>query len=574
MSGRRIGVYICYCGGNISDYVEVEKVREAVKDEPDVVIAKTSMFTCSDAAQQEIIEDIQRDDLDGLVVASCSPKLHLFTFRGTASRAGLNPYQYVQVNLREQDSWAHTDDRVGATDKAVRLVRAGIAKARLTEPLEPIRIDTVPRALIVGAGIAGLRAAIGLADLGIQVFLVERDPEVGGWTRKLGELCPYGRRGDELIAELVEQVKSRDNITLFTEAQIVEKAGCVGNFEVKVEIKGQESLSLNVGAITVATGFDSYVPQEGEYGFGMDGVLTLPDFRELLAGSNGRLSYKGKKVKSVSYIYCVGSMQKPEVENPHLYCSRYCCGAAVHTSLLAMDKAPDLRQYHIYRDMRTYGKVEAVYNQARERGALFLKYDPDEPPTVARNDGKLSVRVKDLLTAGEELEISADLVVLVTGMVPRANEQLVDVLKLPQSLDGFFNEIHPKLRPVETVIGGVFIAGACQGPKSASESVASALAAVAKAAPIMMKGYVELAPLIAVVDPQRCEWCGCCDDTCPYDAINRVSYNGKEIAVVNQALCKGCGACVPVCPVDALDVKGYTDAQIKGMIEALVKEVA
>jgi heterodisulfide reductase subunit A len=574
MSERRIGVYICYCGGNISDYVNVEKVREVVKDEPGVIVAKTTMFACSDAAQQEMIDDIKGENLDGLVVASCSPKLHLFTFRGTAIRAELNPYQYVQVNLREQDSWAHTDDRAGATDKAIRLVRAGIAKAGLTEPLEPIRIETVPKALVVGAGIAGMRAAVGLADLGIQVFLVERSPEVGGWIGKLGEISPYGEKGSELIAKLTAEVTKRDSITVFTEAQVVEKSGCIGNFEVKIEVKGGDRISLNVGTIIVATGFDSYTPKEGEYGFGTEGILTLPDFRALLDSANGRLTYNGREVKRITYIYCVGSMQKPDVENPHLYCSRYCCSAAVHTSLLAGDKVASLRQYHLFRDIRTYGKLESLYNQARERGAIFIKFDPDQPPVVERRDGQLTVRVKDLLTAGEEMELDTDLVILVAGMVPRKNEQLVDVLKLPQSLDGFFNEIHPKLRPVETVIGGVLIAGTCQGPKTSSESVASALAAVAKAAPIMMKGYVELPPLIAAVDPERCQWCGLCNEACPYNALDRVHYNGKEIAAVNEALCKGCGACVPVCPYDALDVKGYTDAQIRAMIKALAKEVA
>jgi heterodisulfide reductase subunit A len=573
MSERRIGAYICYCGGNISDYVDVEKVREAVKDEPGVIIAKTTMFACSDAAQQEMIDDIKQEHLDGLVVASCSPKLHLFTFKGTASRADLNPYQYVQVNLREQVSWAHTDDRVGATDKAIRLVRAGIAKAGLTEPLEPIRIDTVPQALVIGAGIAGMRAAIGLADLGIHVFLVERSPELGGWIGKLGEIYPYGKKGSELIAKLVAEVTKRDNIAVFTEAQMVEKSGCVGNFEVKVEVKGRDRISLNVGTIIVATGFDGYTPKQGEFGFGMKGVLTLPEFRELLDNANGMLTYNGKEVRRISYIYCVGSMQRPDVEPPHFYCSRYCCSAAVHTSLLAGDKAGRLRQYHLFRDMRTYGKFESLYTQARESGAIFVKFNPDEPPNVERKDGELMVRVKDLLTNGEEIELANDLVVLVTGMVPRKNERLVDALKLPQSIDGFFNEIHPKLRPVETVIDGVLIAGTCQGPKTSAESVASALAAAAKAAPIMMKGYVELAPLIAAVDPERCEWCGLCNQACPYNALDRVPYNGKEIASVNEALCKGCGACVPICPQDALDVKGYTDAQMRAMIQALAKEV-
>lgn len=578
MSDRRIGVYICHCGGNISDYVDVEKVRRAVQDEPGVVVAKTAMFTCSDATQQEMVQDIEEQQLDGLVVASCSPKLHLFTFREVAKRAGLNPYQYTQVNVREQCSWTHTDDYAGATAKAIRLVRGGIARTRLTEPLQPIKIDTVPRVLVVGAGIAGMRAAVGLADLGLEVLLIEREPVVGGRVAAWGAMYPHGKNGRQLIARLNEEIKQRENITLFTGAELVEKSGSIGNFNIKIRVggnsgQGQEIITARVGSIIVATGFDNYQPVAGEYGYGIDGVLTLAEYKELLDSTEGKLFRHGREIKDVVYVYCVGSRQQSG-ENPNRYCSRYCCNAAVHASIEAVDKNPGLHQYHLFRDMRTYGKYELLYNQAREKGAVFLRFDHQEPPVVEKMaDGKLMVKVRDLLTYSEQIDIAADVVVLVTGMVPRDNGSLVDVLKLPLGQDKFFNEIHPKLRPVETVVDGVFICGACQGPKNSSESVASALSAVTQSASILKKGFVELEPLIAQVDPEVCRWCGECTSACPYGAIEQVQYQGRAVARVNEAVCKGCGGCAPLCPAGAIDLKGYTDEQMKSMIDAFLKEI-
>lgn len=573
MTDRRIGVFICYCGGNISDFVEVEKVRDVVENEPGVVVAKTHMFCCADADQQEMIESIRSEKLDGLVVASCSPKLHLFTFRSVAERAGLNPYQYVQVNLREQCSWAHTDVPERATEKAVRLVRAGIANARLTKPLKTMRIETIPKVLVVGAGVAGLRAALSLADMGLQVFLIEKSSEVGGWIGKFGKMYPRDRRGVEIINKLRERVIKEENITLFTDAELIEKGGNVGNFSVKVQVDGDQTIPLTVGAIIVTTGFELYKPAADEFGYGQEGVLTLAEFKELLDKGNGKLSLNGRPIKNIVYVYCVGSRQTRGEDEANLYCSRYCCTAAVHTALCAHERDDGLNQFHLFRDMRTYGKYELLYEDAGRKGSIFFKYPDDAPPIVERMKGKLCVKATDVLGEGDEIEIESDLVVLVTGMVPRDHRKLVDVLKLPVGRDGFFNEIHPKLRPVETVIDGVFIAGAAQGPKTMAESVISSLSAVSKSGALVMKGYVELEPLIAKIDTERCVWCEECTKACPYAAIKKVSVGGKEVASVIESLCKGGGSCVPVCPEDAIDIEGNTDNQVKAMIDALMQEV-
>lgn len=576
--GRKIGVYICRCGGNISDYVDVDKVRAAVERETGVAVAKTSLFTCSDASQREIMEDIRERGLDGLVVASCSPKLHLGTFRNAAKRAGLNPFQYVQVNVREQCSWAHSDDRAGATRKAIGLVRGGVERAVRQEALEPIRVASVKKALVVGAGVAGMRAAIECADLGVEVYVVERSAEAGGQVAGLGEMYPSGKTGRDVAASLLEEMRGRPNVTLFTNAELAGTRGHIGDFDVSIRVRSpggrEETIEVKVGAILVATGFESYRPAEGEYGFGSGAVVTLPEFERMLREASGPLRRGGRDVRSAAFIYCVGSRQSAGVENANRYCSRCCCNAAVHASLLAQRRFPGLRTIHVYRDMRTYGRFELLYEEAAKGGAVFVRFDPAEPPRVGAEEDGAAVRVKDLLTGGAELEIPVDLVVLATGMAPRANDALTTALKLPVGADRFYNEIHAKLRPVETVIDGVYIAGCCQGPKNAAESVASALSAVAKAASLLVKGYVDLQPFIAYVMGDRCAWCGECEKACPYGAIERAAYGDKEVARVVDALCKGCGACVPACPKDAAQLRGSTDDQVTAMIDAFAREAA
>jgi heterodisulfide reductase subunit A2 len=572
VTGRRLGVMICQCGGNISDYVDVEKVREQVAKEGDVVSTQIQMFACSDAAQQAMIREIREKKLDGVVVCSCSPKLHLNTFRAMAQRADLNPYEYTQVNIREQCSWAHTHDRPAATEKALRLVRAGVAKTSLASPLERMRVETLPQALVIGAGIAGLRAALALSDLGISVHLVEKSETAGGQVVRWGNLFPNDKVGADLVRGLLEEVRRRENVSLYLATELVRKEGRIGDFAIQLRTATGDTISLKVGAILVATGFDPYTPSPGEFGFGLDGVLTLPEFKELLATHPGPLEYHGRPVRTIAYVYCVGSREESKEVGPHLYCSRYCCSATSHIATVAAARDPALHQFHLFRDVRTYGKYEALYERALRSGSVFLRYGDDALPTVTREDGGLLVKVKDRLMRGEEVEIRPDLVVLVTGMVPRENGPLAQVLKLPVGQDGFFHEVHVKLRPVETVVDGVFIVGTAQGPKNVAESVASALAAVSKTGALLLKGFVDLEPTVAKVDPTLCVWCDECTKACPYAAVEPVEYGDKRVAQINGILCKGEGACVPACPKQAVSVQGYSNEQITAMIDALARE--
>jgi heterodisulfide reductase subunit A len=570
---RRVGVYVCHCGGNISDYVDVERVAAEALGEDAVVVARSPMFACSEAGQQEILEDIATLGLDGLVVASCSPKLHTYTFRGVAARGGVNPYEYTQVNVREQCSWVHTEDTAAATDKAMGLVRAGIARTRLTTPLEPLVVETTPRTLVIGGGVAGLRAAIGLADIGLEVVLVERETTLGGWVGGFGEMYPHGKNGRALIDSLVAEIKRRPRITVLTGSEVVGKSGSFGNYVVDVRVgdPGSQAIQVIAGSIIVATGFDAYEPTAGESGYGMDGVVTLAEYKKLVDSSTGTLTHRGKAVRSIAYVYCVGSRQ-PAGEGGNEYCSRFCCTAAIHASIATSHLDASIRQFHLYRDIRAYGKYETLYTESRKLGSTYLRFPDDQPPAIAAGtDGRLVVTVRDQLTGGEELAIPADLVVLVTGMVARENQALTSVLKLPLGGDGFFNEIHPKLRPVETVVDGVLIAGACQAPRSSAESVASGLAAVTQSAAVLRKGFTELSPLVAEVYPGTCTACEKCLTACPYDAIAMTTLDGHAVATISEATCKGCGGCVPVCPEDAIDLRGYTDAQIRAQIDSLLE---
>ena len=567
---KKIGVYICHCGSNISDVVDVDKVEAAIAGTEGVHILKTTMFACADSAQKEMVDDIVDNKLEGLVVASCSPKLHVPTFRNVAKRAGLNPYQYVQVNIREQSSWAHSDHPAEATEKAIQLVRAGITRVQFARALDPIWIDAANSVAVIGAGVTGMNVALGLAGLGTKVYLVERNSHLGGRTLQWGKLTGSEKTGSELINKLSDELKQNEDIELFTNTEIESVSGSVGDYTLtwKGPAKDSKEHKVKVGAVIVATGFDPYTPEEGEFGYGKHpAVITLPELKEALNDGKSIESWTGKKVKQVAFIYCVGSCQ---VEGENKYCSRICCTTAIDTAIQIKKSNPGIDFIHMYRQIRTYGKQELFYEEASRNGDLFLKFEDDDPPEVDVENGQIRVKVNDLLTMGEELEMTPDLLVLITGMVPSSGyEKTAELFKAPIGRDKFFNEVHPKLRPVETVMDGIFIAGACQGPKSIPESVKSGFSAVAKAHALLHDEKIELEPTIARVDPEACEWCGLCEAVCPFDAIKQDEHKGKKVAAVIASSCKGCGMCNPVCPTDAIDLIGYTNDEMEGMIESL-----
>jgi heterodisulfide reductase subunit A len=639
---QKIGVYICHCGANIADHIDVEKVKQTVESQPGVFLTRTTMFACSDSAQKEIEEDIRSNTLDAIVVASCSPKLHLQTFRNVAMRAGLNPYNYVQVNIREQGSWAHSDRPADATEKAIHLVKAGIARVAESKELTPLKITATPKVAVVGAGVSGMRAAIELANMGTETYLIEKEHFVGGRTAQWGKLFTSEQTGEEIVHALFNEVMEHPSIKLFTGAQIISKSGSVGNYTLNLKITprgitggcvpgnfdkaievcpvevddefnfglnkrkaiyknyisefpqlpaidflacnkcgdctkvcqhidlNQQEITeqINVGSILISTGFDPYEPAEGEYQYKtLDTVVTLQQFKRLLElNDTPQLMYLGKTIKTIGYIYCVGSMQ---IKGANKYCSRYCCTSAIHAANEVYERF-GTKSYHLNRGIRTYGKQELLYTQSSLNGDVYIEFDPKKEPIITKNGNQTTIEVIDLLTAKETLEIPVDLVVLVTGMVPRKDNSISEILKVPIGRDKFLNEIHLKLRPVETVIDGVQISGASQSPKNITESVKSSLAAASKANSLVSKGEIELEPTLAMVHKALCEWCGKCASVCPFDAISKTTLGNKEIAEISLSACKGCGMCLPVCPTDALDLIGYTNREIESMIDALI----
>jgi heterodisulfide reductase subunit A len=641
---KKIGVYICHCGGNISDYVDVEKVKQAVGEDNIVFLSKTTVFACADSNQKEMVDDIKNNELDGVIVASCSPKLHQTTFRAVTERAGLNKYSYVHANIREQVSWAHSDMKKEATEKAIQVVKAAIAKVQYAESLDPIKIKSEKAVAVIGAGLAGMKAALELSKMGSHVYLIERDHFVGGRVFQWDSMYTSNESGSKLIERLYSEIRRQNNITLFTGAELVNNAGSIGNFTLTLKVtprcvtekysseevakavdvcpvsvddehnfgitkrkaifpaskavypqqpavdmasctrcgscekvcssinfsQKEEILNLNVGSILMATGFDPYKPELGEFGYGnAENVITLPQLKRLMSLSNEKLVYKGKEVRNIAYIYCVGSRQ-PEGENK--YCSRYCCTSTIHTAIDVRNKFKGINNFHFTRGVRTYGKQELLYREASSNGDIFLQSYEDDLPVVAHENGKTIVRINDILLKRRELEVEADLVVLVTGMTPRKDNSVGNLLKLPKGRDKFFNEIHMKLRPVETVIDGITIAGTCQGPKSAMETANSALSAAAKSYSYVSKGELEMEPIVAEVNKEQCTWCTACTDVCPFSAIEKAEEVGKSFAVINNSVCKGCGMCLPVCPTDAIELLTFSNREIESMIDALAND--
>jgi heterodisulfide reductase subunit A len=570
MMRARVGVYVCHCGINIAATVNVEAVAAFAQTLPNVVVARHYTYMCSDPGQDLIKTDIRERGLTHVVVASCSPTMHEPTFRGVVQEAGINPYCYEMANIREQCSWVHKD-RVRATEKAKQIVASAVAKAALLQPLEEREVGVTPSALVIGGGIAGIAAALDIANAGFKVYLVEKEPTIGGRMAQLNRTYPTLESSLELLGPRTMAVAEHPNIELLTSSEVVGIEGYIGNFQVEVQHATRNTQYVQhfyVGSIVVAIGYDHFDARlKPELGYGQyPNVITAPEFERLSSPAGpaaGKITLNGKEPKNVVFIQCVGSRDET-VGNE--YCSRVCCMYTAKQAHLVKEKLPKANVTVFYMDVRTFGKgFEEFYDRVRREGVMYRRGSVSE---IYKRGGKVVVRAEDTLL-GEPLEMEADLVVLATGVVPRADAQgIAELLKLPRSPDGFFAEAHPKLRPVDTVNDGIYLAGCCQGPKDIPDTIAQAKAAASSAMIPLSRGKVKVESVTGVVEVETCVGCGICESLCTYGALTRDPRRG--IMTVNKVLCKGCGACAAACPSGTMTVSHFTHDQIMAQIEAML----
>ncbi len=566
---RKVGVFICHCGKNIAGTVDVERVTEDVRSYPGVAYSIDYLYMCSDPGQDLIKGAIAREDLDGVVVAACSPAMHETTFRRTAVAAGLNPYLCEVANIREQCSWVHRDDMERATLKATRIIETIVEKVRHNEPLVPLTMPIVRRALIIGGGIAGLQAASDIAAAGYAVILVEREERLGGRMARLSGTYLNFDSTVDLLSEKIEAVTTNPRITVLTRAQVEELGGYLGDFKVKVRQPGNDE-EYEVGAIVVATGYDLY-PQERLSEYGGERYPDLIDGLEVErmlsptgpTGGEIRCPSDGRVPQEVVFIQCAGSR---DPERGVSYCSKICCMYTAKQAMIYKMQVPQGQAYVFYIDIRALGKGYEEFTQRamEEHRVLYLR---GQVSKVFPQDGKMIVWGADTLS-GKRVEVAADLVVLATPMIPSAGAfELAQKLRVAIDEHGFFGEAHPKLRPVESLTAGVYLAGACQAPKDIPEAVTQGSAAAAKVLSLFSQEKITHDPIVAVVDLELCAGCGICVEVCPYEA--REIHPLTKIAVVKEILCQGCGACLVACPNKASHLRNFAPAQIMAMIEAL-----
>jgi heterodisulfide reductase subunit A len=582
---KRIGIFVCHCGTNIAGTVDVERVVEEIGKFPEVVYAVDYKYMCSDPGQALIRDHIRDDRLDAVIVAACSPAMHETTFRKTAEAAGVNPYQTEIANIREQSAWVHQKQREAATNKAIETIQTIVAKAHYNQSLTPFYLPLVKRALVIGGGIAGMQAALDVADAGYPVVLVEKADHLGGRMAELAGLYLNFDSAPKLLEGKIEAVANHPRIQLLTSAEVTEVGGYVGNFIVKVEQRTFESpdlgeavapdardavlYTLDIGGIVVATGYDLYSKEHlGEYGGARyPDVIDGLQFEEMLRqdGSSGgqiRRPSDGQVPREVVWVQCAGS-RDPELHLP--YCSKVCCMYVAKQAMLFKQQVPDGQATVFYIDIRSQGKgyEEFVQQAMEEHDVLYVR---GKASKVFQENGRVTVWGVDTLS-GLPLEVEADLVVLATAIVPRADaRELGQRLRVSTDEHGFFSEAHPKLRPVESLTAGIFLAGAAQFPKDIPETVAQASGAAAKVLSLFSLRQMVQEPTIAYVDPELCSGCGLCVPACPYDA--RTMHKWRHIATVNTALCQGCSACAMVCPNKACQVRNLTNRQILSMVEA------
>ena len=649
----RVGVYVCHCGVNVGGVVNCPEVAEYAKTLPNVVVAKDYNYMCSDPGQSLIQEDIKEHNLNRIVVAACSPRLHEPTFRRCVEEAGLNKFLFEFANLREQDSWVHMTQPEEATAKAKDLTRMAVAKARLLEPLEASKVAVDKKCLVIGGGVAGIQSALDLADMGFKTYMVERNPTIGGRMGQLDKTFPTLDCSMCILAPKMVDTSKHENIELITYAEVKEVDGYIGNFTVKVEKKpryvkeedctgcGQcqevcpieipnyydegvgmvraayipfpqavplcatidknycidcglcetvcgpeaidrnmepEEIELHVGTIIAATGYDPYDPTEKyEYGYGRyTNVITAMEIERMInasgpTGGHVQKPSDGKEPKRVAFIHCVGSRDEQIGKS---YCSRVCCMYSMKNAQLCIDHEPDTEVTCYYMDIRSFGKgFEEFYKTSQEKyGIEFIRGRPAE--ILENDDLTLTVRAEDTLL-GKVTEYTYDLVVLSVGLEPpKGSNELRQTLGLSRTSDGFYMEAHPKLRPVDTLTDGVYIAGVAQGPKDIPDAVAQGSAAASRASIPMAKGEVEIEPITADTDTTVCGACEVCVELCPFGAVSIEGEGADKHAAINVALCKGCGTCVGACPSGAMNQNHFKTEQIMAQIAAALEDVA
>ena len=550
----RIGVFVCSCGVNIAGVVDVEAVAEYARGLPYVTFVENNMFSCSQDTQDKMAEVIQEQGLNRVVVAACTPRTHEPLFQETLQAAGLNKYLFDMANIRNQDSWVHAGEPEKATEKAKDLVRMAVAKASLLQPLNEVQLSVNSDALVIGGGIAGMNAALNLAEQGFTTHLVERDLELGGNARLL-RTTAQGEDVAAYLTDLTEKVKSQDNLSLHLGTTIKEVDGFVGNFKTTLATDAGEE-TIEHGVSLIAVGAAEYKPNEYLYG---EHPKVMTHLEMDAAFMSNELD--PKNIDSAVFIQCVGSR-----EPGHPYCSKVCCTHSVESALHIKEHNPEAQIAILYRDMRTFGERELLYKEARAKGVLFIRYDVDNKPKVAADGDRLAVTVTDHVL-GRDLLISADVIGLASAIESHKPEQLAQMFKVPLDEDGWFLEAHQKLRPVDFATDGVFMCGLAHYPKPIEEAVAQAQAAVARAVTVLSSAEIWLSGTVANIEQSKCVGCGVCWTVCPYQAIDQ-DENG--LAVVNEALCKGCGTCVAACRSGAPNLRGFTTQDVMAQIEALL----
>jgi heterodisulfide reductase subunit A len=651
----RIGVYVCHCGLNIAASVNCKEVAEYASNLPHVVLSKHTLYSCSDPGQETIKKDIIEHNLNRVVVASCTPRLHEPTFRKTCEEAGLNKYLFEMANIREHCSWVHLHEPEKATEKAKDLVHMAVARVALLKPQEELVVPVTREALVIGGGVAGIQAALDLADTGYKVYLVEKSPSIGGKMAQLDKTFPTMDCSICILAPKMSEVGRHPNIELLTNSEVVEISGYIGNFKVKVQKKPRyvtkectacgdcidvcpvevpnefdvgltwrkaiyipfaqavpalylideksciglgentcarckdvcgpdainfndkpEEVELDVGTIIVATGMDVYDPVAlTEYGYlRVPNAITSLEFERLInAGgpTGGRLVRPSdmRIPKTVAFIQCIGSRSKKK-GNP--YCSNVCCMNTIKEALLIKEHWPDTKIYVFYIDIRAFGKgFENLFRRAKEEGVIFIRGLPAEIIEDKKSHNLWLIGENTL--EKKIYKVNVGMVVLAVGLRPSDDSDNVQqLLRLSKTSDGFFMEAHPKLRPVDTPTGGVFLAGCAEGPKDIKDSVTQASAAASRAGILMAKGSVTVESITPVMSPDKCVGCGLCARVCPYNAII-VNKEQKKSEVI-EAACAGCGTCGAECPFDAIDMRHFTDEQIYAQIDAATEENA